>query len=539
MAFVKYAKASVVHPLFTQEGWDEIRTAAVSPSPSFALRKATQVVLGQYDPKKYLLTHCTIVASVDTENAGLPLGRQMVDGIAVNRLYSDYYITAETSKYVNNNFDAFERKLLLSSFRTFVGGSNFTEHVQIPELNKGRIIDAVARDIGDSVYIDILVATERKHKALIASIESGELSTLSMGCQVASTICSKCGNVAEDETNLCKCIKYEKGNVFLDQNGKRRKIAELCGHVTLEPGSVKFIEASWVANPAFKGAVVRNILDHSLAETVSVGQKIQAAFQTPVEAFDPNRFQKAAKISTQAILSDHLVTNFEGSSIGTLKVPPANSGMNQAKQTRKDRLSQIHTGFDDGMDSGAQEGVGEDKKPADPLKHPMDDIYNALVDKVKDKVKKDLSDSEAAKTRSMLDENKTNESLIKSALQYSDWRHRAAAVVSSIQDVESAKTVLAGLILHSIGGWEAVKNARRFTGAQILVMDRLMGRFMKKASMAGEARVYRTVIAVGGTGRYSNVNEYLVACSKVMSRTPTESEKTSLLLKGSLFSLGI
>lgn len=953
MAFSKYAKAKVVHPLFTQQGWDEIRQAAAEPVPSFELRKATQVVLGQYDPKQYLLTHCTIVASVDTESpTGMPLGKSMVDGVQVNRLYPDFYITTGTTKYINNNHDAFERKLLLAAFRSFVGGQNYVEHVQIPELSKGRIIDAAARDIGDSVYVDILVATERKHKALVEAITSGHLGTLSMGCflpdtrvtlsdgrripikdvlpgekvlthkgrvrevlnqqirvgrwdmrrvkivgvpdsiestgnhpyfvirpaqicscgcglplvqdkdpvrrmskrfrkghdkrilnpngsysieearilresivetrrlkveevraddlqvgdyvvfpkysvegvdqgrsrarllgyflaegsflkhngnpcevqfnfslrekdtfvaevvdllkdafpgcspwvqdrverttctvhvtgrdlvswfrehggeyshrkhlsqeamswsvsshldligawlngdgtihssgasigtttsydlacqlqvlavrcglpvrfecvyggkhstiansvvngeslrhpdtgklahfnlcfakstsskmsgvstktsevakkqnlrvledmvifpiskvesfsyegavfdleveddhsylvegvavhncSVTHTVCSKCGNAADDETQLCRHIKYEKGNTFIDPKGQRRKVSELCGHVSAEPGSVKFIEASWVANPAFKGAVLRNILDPNKAEGVGAREKIQVAFQQPMQIVDLNAIQKAARMAPEVLSGDHLVYLHEGRpSLGTLKAPTANSTAHRAEQTKQERLSQI-TAFDDGMSQS--KGQEESKAPESPFKKVVDDLHKTLVDEVKDRVKKELSESEAGKTRSLLNENLSNESLIKSALQYSEWRSRAAVVASNVREVGHAKSVLAGLILHSIGGWEAVQNARRFTGVELLVMDRLISRFMKRASKAGEARVYRTVISVGGTGRYPNVNDYLTMCGKVMGRMPTVSEKASLIEKGKLFSFGL
>lgn len=537
MAFVKYAKASVVHPIFSQKGWEELRHVAVSPTPTFELRNATQVVLGQYDPQKFLLTHCTIVASVDTETTGLPTGSQLFDGSQIKRLYPDYFISNGTTKYVNNNHDAFERKLLLSSFRSFVGGQNYVEHVQIPELSKGRIIDAAARDIGDAIYVDILVATERKHKALVDAITTGQLGTLSMGCQVSFTICTKCGNAAEDETQLCRHIKYEKGNYFIDPKGQRRKIAELCGHVSAEPGSVKFIEASWVANPAFKGAVLRNILSPKAGEVAGTREKIQVAFQTPTEVSDPNAIQKAAKISPQAIPGDHLAYLFEGESLGYLKASEPNSALEKAQLVKKDRLSQIHISFDDGMSDSTQE-----EKPAgetDPLKKHIDDLYTTLVDKVKDRVKKDLSEAEAEKTRSVIDENSSNESLIKSAMQYSEWREKAATVLSNVRNAKAARTVLAGMILHSMDGWSAVHKANRFTGSEILVMDRLMSQTKKKASVAGEARVYRTVIAVGGTAKYQNVNEYFAACRKIMGRTPTESEKAMLLEKGKLFSLGL
>lgn len=536
MAFSKYAKATVTHPVMTHQGWSEIRHVAVSPPPTLALRRASQVVLGQYDASRYLLSHCTIVASVDTETpVGMPLGKLLYDGVQIDRKYSDFYIGVGSSKYVNNNNDAFERKLLLGAFRTFVGGQNYVEHIQIPELSKGRIIDAAARDIGDSIYIDILVATERKHEALVVAITTGQLGTLSMGCSVAHTICSKCGNVAEDEPQLCKHIKYEKGSNFLDARGQTRKVAELCGHISAEPGSVKFIEASWVANPAFKGAVLRNILDPKSADAVEARYKMQAAFNMPVEVGNPTFMQKAARRQPQkAIPSDDLMSLHTGPTIGALRVPVANSGLTKAVQLKRERLAK--TSFDDGMEAPAQK---EPKSETDPLKKHVDDLYDTLVDKVTEKLKDQLSKSEGDKTKSILDENQSNESLIKSALQYSDWRHRAQLVLANVRDVSVARSVLASMILHSIGGWEAVRKANRFTGPEILVADRLIGRFQKRASMAGEARVYRTVIAVGGTAPYPNVNRFLEACCKVMGRVPTDSERALLVEKSKLFSMGL
>ena len=53
---------------------------------------------------------------------------------------------------------------------------------QIPELSKGKVIDAVLREVpvgkdkeGKDIatyYVDILVATNRKHKDLVAKIET-------------------------------------------------------------------------------------------------------------------------------------------------------------------------------------------------------------------------------------------------------------------------------------------------------------------------------------------------------------------------------
>lgn len=122
-----------------------------------------------------------------------------------------------------HNCDSWSRPVLLKSYRTFVGAHNFLEHVQIENLSKGRILDAVARDIGDSVYIDILIATDRKHRELIKDIESGELTTLSMGCSIDGSTCTKCGHWAADETEFC----FPPGTRVLKSDGKYVAIEEI------------------------------------------------------------------------------------------------------------------------------------------------------------------------------------------------------------------------------------------------------------------------------------------------------------------------
>lgn len=247
MAFRKFGAAILQKKELSLGEWAEIRHRAGKSADIKVDAKLLR--LGKFTPDRYLLSHSTIISSVDVED-------------------NDFYITPKTTKYVNSNNDAWERKLLLGTYRSFCGAENYLEHVQVPTLSKGKILDAVARDLGDSIYVDILVATNRKHADLIKKIEAGELNGMSMGCTVAYTFCSRCGHKAHDETELCPHILYGKGDTFIDERGVERKIAELCGHRD-DPDSVAFIEASWVKNPAFSGAVKRNTI-HSLdAETLA------------------------------------------------------------------------------------------------------------------------------------------------------------------------------------------------------------------------------------------------------------------------------
>ena len=264
MAFSKYAKAQVVTPQLHGLEWDRIRVASGQKRLDSSLKKKAEELLGEpFTPDRFLLTHATIVCSVDAVSVpNVKTGSIEEEGQSINRKYADYRVTSETDKYINNNLDCWSRGVIKRSYKTFVGAHNFVEHVQVEELSKGRIIDAVMRDIGESIYVDILVATDRKHEDLVRQILSGEMNGMSMGCSVDFTICTKCGHVAADEPQMCRHVKYEKGNVFFDENGNKHRVAELCGHETTgETGGVTFIEASWVAVPAFKGAVARNTLE--------------------------------------------------------------------------------------------------------------------------------------------------------------------------------------------------------------------------------------------------------------------------------------
>ena len=213
-----------------------------------------QVDWNEYNQDRYLFSHCTIVSSVATEKNG-------------------YHIVPACSELVNNNGNAWTNEVLMSTFRTFMGAENYLEHVQIPELSKGKIIDAVLRPVrykdaqgreADVYYCDILVATNKKHDGLVRKIASGEMGAMSMGCLANYVTCSRCGKVLGDNDDNCEHIESQLLQSFVDEDGVERVVAELCGRMLVngeaDPESVKFIEASWVDRPAFKGAVLNHFV---------------------------------------------------------------------------------------------------------------------------------------------------------------------------------------------------------------------------------------------------------------------------------------
>ena len=219
--------------------------------------RSLEVDWNSFTKDTHLFSHCSIVSSVQTED----------DGHSIKPACSDL---------VNNNGNAWTNPISEVTFRSFVGAQNYYEHVQVPELSKGKILDAVLRpvkhkgssgDTADIYYVDILVATERRHDNLVRRIESNELKTLSMGCLCPQVQCSRCGSVFGDNDPSCEHITSQLRQEYEDKDGVKRIVSELCGRTFIkdgklvgDPESCKFIEASWVENPAFAGAVLHHFV---------------------------------------------------------------------------------------------------------------------------------------------------------------------------------------------------------------------------------------------------------------------------------------
>jgi hypothetical protein len=241
MGIKKSAAAKVQDPIFSLNDWQSLHGDRIRSS---MLKTAALP-----NDKKYLLSHCTIMASVMTESEPY-----------------DWFIKPETSIYVNNNDDSWENEVLRLSHRSFVGSFNFVEHYQNTKESKGTIVDSILRRIKVAdpdlwvYYCDLLVATALEHDELVEEIKSGDVRYMSMGCVTDVVICSYCGHqVKEGDTN-CYHLSRHKGEFLPDNDGVVRRVAELCGHKSLPNGGVTFIEASWVETPAFPGAVNRGII---------------------------------------------------------------------------------------------------------------------------------------------------------------------------------------------------------------------------------------------------------------------------------------
>jgi len=504
MAFMKYATATVVQPHVTAGAWSSIRTAGDVAHVGENLDKnlvvrAAELFEQDFKPSDFLLTHATIIASVDTfAPVGIKTGSQLVDGFQVNRKYPDFRIKSASEKFINNNNDAWSRDVLMKSYQTFVGGHNFVEHIQVEELSRGRIIDAVSRDIGDSIYVDILIATDRKHADLIKAIETHKMSTLSMGCTVDGTICSKCGHWAADETEMCPHIKYEKGNTFFDENGRKSKVAELCGHSSLEPnGGVYFVEASWVEQPAFTGAVLRNVLEPTPITTAKV-QEVLAS--VPPQWSDSDQL-KAASVQLRASdTGEHvdrvIPTNLNegGALVGAV-------GHTQRKGAYGS-ADPFMAGWDDEPDADAEmSDTPPSGEPEAPAKSPLEDaeadlekhLTERVIKRVKDKLKDQTVDEAIGGQSSMA----PNDSLVKEG---AIGRVYKAAVTTIVKKTSSDADLVNSLAEY-----------HQEIGINI-PMD-----------------IYRASLLIGPHKKYSSVNSFWSASCRVLGRVPNHYEAKTIL----------
>lgn len=376
---LKFGHAALVNKVVCPGKWVD----KVVPKGRLVVAKD---VIAKFDPSKWLLSHVTIMASVDVEKEDEKDPKK------------NFLIKPEYSMFVNNNGDSWERDLLKIASKTFLGADNFIEHVQIPELSKGKIIDVALREVpfckgsnGEdltTLYVDILIATNKGHKDLIEKIQSNEYNATSMGCLIQYSICSQCGRIAEDESEACKHVKYFKGNHFYDKNGVKRIVAELCGSSD-NPESCKFIDASWVRKPAFEGAVLNKILPFD----VDLSEKLQKAVAIPSFEYMPGMYLKAA--SDAASLYKDIRAQEETApeppkdDFGFPDAPPE-SDKSLSIDTPPDETAPTDTPPTEAAPAGGADSLGlggGEMAPEPQIQEPKED---ATVSEVKDMIKRQL-----------------------------------------------------------------------------------------------------------------------------------------------------
>lgn len=168
-------------------------------------------------------------------------------------------VRACTADVPNLNYDMLPSSELKGkeAYKTFIGSYVYLNHDNTDPLKaRGAIIDAKYHDEDpDDQWVEILEELdEEKCPKLCALIRSGEIDTVSMGCEVTSTTCSICGNEAEYPFEYCEHIKSKW------QKYAGKLAYEICN-------GIDFFECSWVYNPADPTAYVQ-----ALDKTASMKQ---------------------------------------------------------------------------------------------------------------------------------------------------------------------------------------------------------------------------------------------------------------------------
>jgi hypothetical protein len=513
-----YASAIVSNPGIQFDYWMEsLRNQHEGAVPKDHIHRIAKTVLRQCDPNQYLLSHATIVASVDCyAPKAVKTGRSLNRGVQIDVRWPDFRIKPDCFDIINNNGDAWERSQLLSTYRTFIGAHNYLEHIQLPELSKGFIVDAIARDLGKTCYIDILVATDRKHKQLIADILSGAISGLSMGCISLFTVCTRCGNVASDDAQLCPCVLYDgKGNKFIDDDGTTEvPIAELIGHVSV-PNSNQFIEASWVRNPAFRGAVRRNILNPDQELVAAKLSEAKIVYELRKDAPEMDGIKKAA-------------------SIRTLPVRKA-----QGLEDQFDAMM-AQDGNSDDQEPGGQEPGGQgqqdtqkDQGPADtaPPKGAIDSLIEKAQEQLLETLVKNLGEKLAPKPEDVGSVSPDgaiapNDNLIRGSEFDRLLNEKFPGQIRLIRWASKAWR-----IVHS--GTSAIRRAR-LTPKDLVVLswieDRIHGRTYAD-------NLYKVAMQVGPLNNFPSEMSYFASCKVYVGHDLTESERRFFAHKGRIASV--
>ncbi len=540
----RYAFAKTTRKNIAFDEWmEELRAQNEGAVPKDFIHRTAKTILRKCDPKQYLLSHATIVASVDLyAPKGVKTGRLINRGVQIDVKWPEFRIKPECHDLVNNNGDAWERSLLLSTYRSFIGSHNYLEHIQLPELSKGFIVDAIARDLGNSCYIDILVATDRKHNQLVSDILSGAISGLSMGCISIFTTCTKCGNVAADDAQLCPCVQYDgKLSTFVDEAGIPQVLAEVIGHVSV-PNSNQFIEASWVRNPAFRGAVRRNILN---ADPTQIAARMEeSSFINSLRAQIPEMdgIKKAASTRMPSLWSvakkddpgQRVSQSDQGDDLFADAEPEQGGDQGGGQQGGGDTQGQGGASADQAQggggqgDSGAPSGKpeGEDK-----IQGKMDKLTEKLLDAVIDRVTEQFGPKpEDVGTVAVPPTDLTtgNDNLIQSSLDFDRLVRRNFASHPAL--VTWARRAFR--IVHE-GGTRAIR-AHNLRPKDLIVLswieDRCRGRNYSPD-------LYKLAMQVGPSSLFPSQTSFIAACSLKLGRSLTAQESRFLQWKGRIASV--
>ena len=182
---------------------------------------------------------------------------------------------------MNDNGDFFSSSELKKAVKTFIGVPVFVNHQNDDvEKARGKVVHAWFDEKKGGIYT-INMVDKVAYPRLARGIETGVITGTSMGCSVSHSLCNICHNFATTAKDFCSHIKERKKKQFsgdhecrYHENGNLDQ-CPICGSKKKENKKskhkdqtifeynygVKFIEDSFVVNPACQDCVVSEVLN--------------------------------------------------------------------------------------------------------------------------------------------------------------------------------------------------------------------------------------------------------------------------------------
>lgn len=171
-----------------------------------------------------------------------------------------YTVVRAISARVNQNFDGWPSNELREAAHTFVGKPVFVNHENYdPNEARGVVVAARYIENGHDKYIEVVQEIDAKRFPLLANeIKTGGLDSVSMGAEAGFTICSACGNKAQDMEDMCYHVLFKKGETVNVRNKKTGKMEQRLVYESCH--KLSFFELSYVFDPADETAVASKVI---------------------------------------------------------------------------------------------------------------------------------------------------------------------------------------------------------------------------------------------------------------------------------------
>ena len=182
---------------------------------------------------------------------------------------------------MNDNGDFFSKEELQKAAKTFIGVPVFVNH-QNDDIEKarGKVVHAWYDESKGGIYT-INMVDKIAYPRLARGIETGVITGTSMGCSVQHSLCSVCHNHASTAKDFCSHIKERKKKKFSGEceceyhkngnydacplcgakKGEKKKVKHKDQTIYEHNYGVKFIEDSFVVNPACHDCLVSEVLN--------------------------------------------------------------------------------------------------------------------------------------------------------------------------------------------------------------------------------------------------------------------------------------